>query len=206
MGTRSLTIFRDEKGKDIVVMYRQMDGYPKGGHGQELAEFLKDFTMVNGISYNETRKIANGMGCLAAQVIAHFKDGAGGIYLYPAGTNDVCEEYVYIVTGYRENEPVVLFVNEAGEDGKSLYSGTAEEVYYQIIGEKPPAFDDKLRDNLLDYKGRVPEIAIQMAWKYRFYKADPASGEVAANFFRKLFPEDSDYYRVINGICKHHPL
>lgn len=40
MGTRSLTVFIDEHNdKEIVVMYRQMDGYPEG-HGQDLVDFL----------------------------------------------------------------------------------------------------------------------------------------------------------------------
>jgi hypothetical protein len=51
-----------------------MDGYPDG-HGQELADFLDGFKIVNGISTEDRDfpKVANGMGCLAAQVIAHFK-------------------------------------------------------------------------------------------------------------------------------------
>lgn len=202
MGTRSLTVFNDESGKEIVVMYRQMDGYPEG-HGKDLAEFLKDFVMVNGISLNETRKIANGMGCLAAQVIARFKNefGAGGIYLYPAETRECFEEYIYTVSGYREGQPVQLEVFDVGEE-KNLYAGTAEEVYNQITGKTPT---DAIREQLLDYKGDIPEIAVQMAWKYRNFDSDPASGKLAAVYFRNFFPEDADYYRVINGICKHHP-
>ena len=40
MGTRSLTTFIDNNTKEeIVVMYRQYDGYP-GGHGRDLLNFL----------------------------------------------------------------------------------------------------------------------------------------------------------------------
>ena len=86
MGTRSLTIFQDDEKKDIAVMYRQMDGYPEG-HGKELAEFLSRFVMVNGFNCLEKPvKQANGMECLAAQIVAHFKYGAGGIYLMAAKT------------------------------------------------------------------------------------------------------------------------
>ena len=49
MGTRSLTVFNDEDGKEIAVMYRQFDGYPSG-HGTELAEFLAGKKMVNGFN------------------------------------------------------------------------------------------------------------------------------------------------------------
>ena len=92
MGTRSLTVFQKSNGEEIVVMYRQYDGYPTG-MGKDLQDFLKGFTIVNG--YSETNKIANGMGCLSAQVIAELKDGCGNIYLYPAGTRDVWEDYIY---------------------------------------------------------------------------------------------------------------
>lgn len=107
MGTRSITIFKGGK-KEIVVMYRQMDGYMKNGHGEELAEFLAGGKMVNGIGGDEeATKIFNGMGCLSAQVVAHFKDGVGSIYLEPAGTRNCGEDFVYIVTGTEGHEPVI---------------------------------------------------------------------------------------------------
>jgi len=94
MGTRSLTQVY-EHGEPVVCMYRQLDGYPTG-HGAELAEFLNQFDAItNGIAVGETRKTANGMGCLAAQLIGHFKTEAGGFYLYPVNSEDVGEEYDY---------------------------------------------------------------------------------------------------------------
>lgn len=54
-------------------MYRQYDGYPSG-HGQELADYLKTFRITNGIS-GDPINTANGMACLAAQIVAHFKGG-----------------------------------------------------------------------------------------------------------------------------------
>lgn len=97
MGTRSLTFVYGGTDRVLVNMYRQFDGYPEG-HGAELAEFLNSFDEItNGIRVGETRKIANGMGCLAAQMIAHFKDGAGGIYLESADNNDCWQEYEYHV-------------------------------------------------------------------------------------------------------------
>jgi len=81
MGTRCLTIVYDH-GKPIVNLYRQYDGYPSG-HGAELAEFLGQFAAItNGISMGESRKTANGMGCLAAQLVAHFKQSVGGFYIH----------------------------------------------------------------------------------------------------------------------------
>lgn len=96
MGTRSLTIVYEAASEDeIMVMYRQMDGYISG-HGHELAKFLVKGKLINGIGVGDLANF-NGMGCLAAQVVAHFKDGVGDIYLYPSETRDVGEEYRYTV-------------------------------------------------------------------------------------------------------------
>lgn len=96
MGTRCLTFVYDGDSA-VINMYRQFDGYPSG-HGQELFEFLSQFdAVVNGLSFNETRKVANGMGCLAAQMIAHFKQTAGGFYIHPVTDTDCGQEYEYHV-------------------------------------------------------------------------------------------------------------
>lgn len=98
MGTRSLTNVRDSDEAILVTMYRQMDGYPTG-HGAELADFLSPFTICNGFSPGAEGAIANGPGCLAAQIVEYFKSQSplGGIYLYPPGTTDCGEEYIYDV-------------------------------------------------------------------------------------------------------------
>jgi hypothetical protein len=93
MGTRSLTKVYDG-GDCVVVMYRQMDGYPTG-HGVELGEFLRGIEIVNGIG-NQTNRIANGMGCLAGQIVAHFKSGVGNFYLV-TDAQDHGQEYIYEV-------------------------------------------------------------------------------------------------------------
>ena len=97
MGTRSLTVMQDEDGDEIAVLYRHWDGYPTG-HGVALKEFLSDLTVVNGLGGDDAeRRVANGADCLAAQIVAHFKEGAGDFYLAAAGTRDIGEEWVYIV-------------------------------------------------------------------------------------------------------------
>ena len=61
MGTRSLTTFNeDHTDEEIVVLYRQMDGYPEG-HGIDLFRFLNNMNMVNGMSPGEKRKTSNGI-------------------------------------------------------------------------------------------------------------------------------------------------
>jgi len=96
MGTRSLTVFMDGE-REIAVMYRQYDGHPSS-HGEELKAFLSGFKVVNGYGRDKT-KVANGMGCLAAQIVKHFKkEGPGSFYLHAAGTRDCGEEYIYTVS------------------------------------------------------------------------------------------------------------
>ena len=119
MGTRSLTTFKeDHNNEEIVVLYRQFDGYPEG-HGIDLFRFLNKMNMVNGIAGGEKRKISNGMSCLAAQMIAYFKDEPGGFYLYRADTRDVGEEYVY-----------TIYVNHNDDDNKNKIMVKVEKTSY----------------------------------------------------------------------------
>jgi hypothetical protein len=125
MGTRSLTVFINEySGDEIVVMYRQMDGY-LSGHGTDLARFLAPMEVVNGYQMGDRAgEKANGMGCLAAQVVAAFKDDIGGIYLEAAGTRDVSEEFIYTVY---LNGGVVWLKAEDTYEGTVLYDGPASQ-------------------------------------------------------------------------------
>lgn len=104
MGTRSLTYIFNENGEPLVCMYRQFDGYPSG-HGADLAHFLNSGRIVNGLGADD-EYVFNGMGCLAAQMVAHFKNGPGGFYLYPTNdlNQDVWQEWEYHVY---ENRVVV---------------------------------------------------------------------------------------------------
>jgi hypothetical protein len=105
MGTRSLT-YVYEGETPIMCMYRQFDGYLEG-HGQELANFLNELTVGNGISGKpELFNFANGMGCLAAQMIVWFKKTPGGFYIHPVDLNQDCwQDYEYHVY---ENKVVVV--------------------------------------------------------------------------------------------------
>jgi hypothetical protein len=94
MGTRSLTHIYNNDGALLLTMYRQFDGYPEG-MGLDLAKFISQFTIVNGIGSDQEGKIANGMGCLAAQLIAELKDCVGNVYIYPPNSKDCWEEFTY---------------------------------------------------------------------------------------------------------------
>ena len=107
MGTRSLTYVYTEqaefqgkvyKPRPLICMYRQYDGYPTG-HGKEIAVFLKEMRVVNGLGVGEDNTMtANGMGCLAAQLVANFKVEAGQFYMEEAKLKKDCgQEYEYHV-------------------------------------------------------------------------------------------------------------
>ena len=94
MGTRCLTFVYDGD-VPLINVYRQYDGYPSG-HGHELAQFLDSKTLVNGFGEQNSVE-ANGMGCLAAQLIVQLKHGVGGIYIYPVSSTDCFQDYEYHV-------------------------------------------------------------------------------------------------------------
>ena len=130
MGTRSLTYIEEsygenrEKKQNILCMYRQYDGY-LSGHGAELAEFLQDFTVVNGYNSGTPKRAANGMGCLAAQLIAHFKDGIGNIYIHEPNDSDCGEEYTYTV--YEEDGKVRVRAYDVWAK-KIIFDGTPKQM------------------------------------------------------------------------------
>jgi hypothetical protein len=131
MGTRALTFVYDGD-KPIVNLYRQYDGYPTG-HGAELAQFLDGFKIVNGIGAEKTR-IANGMGCLAAQVVAHFKDSVGGFYIHSVDATECGQDYEYHV--YQKDKELRVRVTDRGcnmfgltmsDMNKGIFDGTVAE-------------------------------------------------------------------------------
>ncbi|NDF98198.1 MAG: hypothetical protein EB101_04590 [Chitinophagia bacterium] len=95
MGTRALTFVYNEHNEVILNLYRQYDGYIEG-HGAELAEFLAGKTLVNGFG-KESTSLANGMGCLAASLVAHFKETVGGFYIHSVTSTDCGQDYEYHV-------------------------------------------------------------------------------------------------------------
>jgi hypothetical protein len=117
MGTRSNTVIVDS-GTKILNLYRQMDGYPSG-HGAELAAFLSVIKLVNGYGLDQKEgTFANGMGCLAAQLVAHFKTGIGGFYI--ENPNGECDnDYTYTIG--RDGGPLKITVDEYG---KRIFDGS----------------------------------------------------------------------------------
>lgn len=179
MGTRSLTFLYDAKNeKPFLCMYRQFDGY-KEGHGQELATFLAPITLINGIGGQKAGEAANGMGCLAAQMVTYFKGphGIGGFYLHHPDTKDAGQEYEYHVF---PNE-VKVFENVWNGPDKMIFSGSWKEFakWTGATVEAAKTQYDTLRDALQH------EIV-----SVRFTKADGSSRLMKCTTDSERIPED----------------
>ena len=116
----------------ICLLYIQSDGYPEG-HPSDTAIWLSSGRLVNGLSFSDENKLVfNGASCLAAQLVAKFKDGPGGAYLHPVSQRGKCgEDYLYdIIIDSSTNEITFkAYDNETGWGPKDrlktklLYSG-----------------------------------------------------------------------------------
>ena len=139
MSTRSLVRFATrEEGVSFsehperveVQVYKHYDGYPSG-HPTDLAKFLNNFKIVNGLG-QDTHKVANGLGCLAAQYIEAFKQVPGDLYVENPDAEHMDIEYITYVWG---------------DDGKgiwmSIFSTYEDECIF--VG-KPQELIDKYDD------------------------------------------------------------
>ena len=138
MSTRSLVRFATrEEGVSFsehperveVQVYKHYDGYPSG-HPTELAEFLKGFTITNGLG-QDTYQVANGLGCLAAQYIAAFKEQPGDLYIENPDAKHFDIEYITYVWG---------------NDGKSIWMSIFDIEEGCIFVGKPQQLIDKYDD------------------------------------------------------------
>lgn len=135
MGTRSLThVYQHNDPTPILTLYRQYDGYPEG-HGQILADFLSGRNLVNGFTPDDvTSGNFNGMGCLAAQLVAHLKEGIGGIYVERPAADELGEEFIYSV--FPSAQGHILLRVECGLDGEVIWQGLPEEFDTDLIEKR----------------------------------------------------------------------
>ena len=127
MSTRSLTFVTENGSLPIICMYRQSDGYPSG-HGKELAEFLHPIKIVDGLGMSDPATVANGAGCLAAQIVAHFKYGPGGVYIEHANKwKDCGQEYEYWVDVDGEQIQLSVYDVLSLRNKKLLYRGRTDQ-------------------------------------------------------------------------------
>jgi hypothetical protein len=131
MGTRStyrvIEQYTDEKknkvvNEEICLMYLQFDGYPSG-HPSETAKWLASGMVVNGFGANEKRLIFNGAGCLAAQLVHKYKDGAGGCYLHSLKSRGKSwEDYLYDII-VKEDASIEFVCYENGRKKTEVFRG-----------------------------------------------------------------------------------
>lgn len=124
-GTASFTIVKEyykngnkTSSVNLCCLHRLYDGN-LFGHGQELFNFLKYIKIVNGIG-KDTQNIANGMDCLAAQLVARFKRSPGDFYLLNSDTDTSGESYVYTI--YNKPNSSKLYIEIKACD-KVIYDG-----------------------------------------------------------------------------------
>ena len=107
MGTRAtIKIAKREEGvsfsekpdKFIESIYQHYDGYPEG-LGVTLASYLEDKKIVNGLGGNN-EDVFNGLGCLAASLIAELKYKPGNVYIEDPNNPHGWIDYEYYIWGY----------------------------------------------------------------------------------------------------------
>jgi hypothetical protein len=125
---------KKEVTNDISLMYVQCDGYPSG-HPADTAEWLAKGKAVNGIGLSEKNPlIFNGAGCLAAQLVVKYKNGAGGAYMHNLKDRGNCgEEYTYdIIVDYedkQEPQKIIYIAYECGwkKRPKKIWEGNPKD-------------------------------------------------------------------------------
>ena len=134
MSTRSVIRFvKREEGVSFsehperieVQVYKHYDGYPSG-HPVELAKFLNGFSIVNGLGM-DTNKMANGLGCLAAQYVAAFKMVPGDLYMENPDTEHGDLNYITYVWG-TENKDIWISIFEDYKHGGCVFVGKPQQL------------------------------------------------------------------------------
>jgi len=135
MGTRSTTNILDENGNRLLCIYQQFDGYIEGGVGEKLIRLLEDRVVVNGYTMEDKeRRNFNGMSCLAADVVAHFKDGIGGAYIQ-ALDEDYVGSYNYTISCVgdgKDSKPQRLKIKMESY-GEVLFDGFVEDYDRKLV-------------------------------------------------------------------------
>lgn len=128
MGTRSLTHVHDNNGEPLLTIYQQYDGYPSGV-GKTIKEILQGSKVVNGFGRDANDKTHNGMGCLAATLVAKRKEGIGNVYIYPAGSHDCGEDFTYTIKALpeRPSEGFLRLGLKVESFGNTIYDGPLDE-------------------------------------------------------------------------------
>ena len=131
MGTRAtISIARREEGvsfreipeKVMVSIYNHYDGYPEG-LGVTLASYLDGKKIVNGLGI-ERDIVFNGLGCLAASLIAELKDEPGNVYIEDPERKHGWIDYEYYVWGDDHKDIWISIFS----DGDCIFVGKPQQL------------------------------------------------------------------------------
>ena len=190
MGTRSLTYvyqsYKDGAGnkvnEPIVCMYRQYDGYLEG-HGADLAQFLANGNIVNGIGIGEAEGVWNGMGCLAASMVAHFKKEPGNFYLHaPILNRDDWQEFEYHVF----DDKVIVYSIGSNNDNV-VFEGTYAQFasFCNVDGSKDIQVDNQEAIKEALHNGEVVVTFVKKDGSERVMRATLNEGKIPQEFTPK---------------------
>ena len=104
--------FSEKPNKTIVDIYHHYDGYPEG-LGVTLASYLDDFVITNGLG-RDNDYVFNGLGCLAASLVAELKDGPGNVYIEDKDRPHGWLDYEYFVWG-DDNKDIWISIFDGDE-------------------------------------------------------------------------------------------
>ena len=104
--------FSDKPEKVMVSIYNHYDGYPEG-LGVTLASYLDGYRITNGLG-RDNEYVFNGLGCLAASLIAELKDGPGNIYIEDPNVPHTWIDYDYYVWG-DDNKDIWISIFDGDE-------------------------------------------------------------------------------------------
>ena len=131
MGTRAtISIAKREEGvsfskkpdKDLVSIYHHYDGYPEG-LGVTLANYLEDKKIVNGLGGDRDAPVFNGLGCLAASLIAELKEEPGYVYIDDPNCPHSWLDYEYVIWGDRYKDIWISIFDKSLVDNTCIFVG-----------------------------------------------------------------------------------
>ena len=140
--------FNEHPEKIHTQIYHHYDSFPD--HlGVGIAKYLSDIRVVNGLGSRKGAVLANGTGCLAAQVLTHLKLGrhydlekdeiqSGNVYLDAPNEKRGDIEYCYYVWA-TENKDIWISIFEGfgrAEDFKCTFVGKPEKLIEKYDKER----------------------------------------------------------------------
>ncbi len=104
-------------------LYKHYDGHPER-LGVTLASYLDGYEIHSGMSNKHQGPLANGIGCLAAQLVSYLKNEPGNVYLQPPRNINV-EDYVYYVW-VKEDARIMISIFDSNNE--CIYVGDCESL------------------------------------------------------------------------------